>query len=126
MILGAGCGARRGGAEAARRRRGGGAEAWDERVGAAVVRQRARSSGARVTLLRPSGAATLTGLISNMMQTASIVSLTPAGGDFMLLTSVISSRLSVLSACTAVVSMASQCLERLVFTAPHSLVLMGS
>ena len=100
---------RRGESRVGRRRRcGGGAEAWGEWAGAAAARQRARQrvrprageQGWGRTLLRPSGAATLTGLISNMMHTASMVSLTPAGGDFMLLTSVMSSRLSVLSAFT--------------------------
>ena len=89
--------------EAVRRRCGEGMEAWGKGVWSsgsrsAGVGQRVRLSGARATLLRPSGAATLTGLISNMMHTASMVSLTPAGGDFIDLTSVMSSLLSVLSA----------------------------
>mmetsp|Transcript_34026 Transcript_34026/g.93488 ORF Transcript_34026/g.93488 Transcript_34026/m.93488 type:complete len:291 (+) Transcript_34026:532-1404(+) len=59
------------------------------------------------TLPLPSGAATLTGRTSFMMHTASIVSLTPAGGDFMFFTSVTSSFFSVLSAFTAASSAGS-------------------
>ena len=94
--------------EAARRRRGDmGRVGWDGGGQAARQAARALEPGWGHTLLRPSGAATLTGLMSNMMHTASMVSLTPAGGDFMLFTSVMSSRLSVLSAFTAASSAGS-------------------
>ena len=56
---------------------------------------------------RPSGAATLTGATSFITHTASIVSLTPAGGFFIDLTSVMSSRFSVCSAFTAASSAGS-------------------